>query len=441
LGSLIICLTLSSRVTAAQCSNRIPDPKQYLIEAGANLADKATPEALRLIDPRTTLPDSVLFQTLAAADQMAQCIREQRYKEGLSILRSSAGRLLGDHLLENTGFGWIGLAAAPIKYALYKFLNVAASDALDFNIKAYMQARQSGVSHEQIINRAVDCMDDQGWLNPCERTRAGWSPTQHVPGYTPAEVYEFARSIYNAQNSLATLQRDKQIVLSNFQEQIGSAKRATVSPNQLVAAQHRKLLPVDEAGQIPAFLQFRTALLQAINRRDARHLVGILDKDVKLSFGGDYGVRRFIEMWSPYSAQSAIWKELGDVLRLGGTFGYGSYPRDTFWAPYVFTSKGLDAFNGDAAIVDANVPMYAERSSTSRVISTLSYDIVKLGPYDPNPLTEKIGEFSYAWKQIRIADQRTGYVSSRYVRSPLDYRAAFNKIGRAWKLTAFVRGD
>src|SRR5437870_2710877 len=146
-------------------------------------------------------------------------------------------------------------------------------------------------------------------------------------------------------------------------------------------------------------------------------------------------------MWNPYSRQSAIWRDLGDVLRLGGTFGYGSYPRDTFWAPYVFTSKDLDAFSRDAAIVSANVQMHAEPSGASRVIATLSYDVVKLGPYDPNPVTEKIGEFSYPWKQIRLADQRTGYVYGRYVRSPLDYRAAFNKIDAAWKLTAFVEDD
>lgn len=203
----------------------------------------------------------------------------------------------------------------------------------------------------------------------------------------------------------------------------------------------KKLLPVDEAAQDPSFLEFRTALRQAINRRDAQFLIGVLDKDIKLSFGGDWGVQRVIEMWNPYSPQSTIWKELGDVLRLGGTFGYGHYPRDTFWAPYVFGLSGqLDNF-WDAVIVGNNVQVHAQPSSSSPVIAALSYDVVKLGPYDPNPVTEKIGEFSYPWKRVRLADQRTGYVYGRYVRSPLDYRAAFNKIDGAWKLTAFVKGD
>jgi len=130
----------------------------------------------------------------------------------------------------------------------------------------------------------------------------------------------------------------------------------------------KKLLPVDEGTQDPSFLEFRTALRQAIQRRDADYLIHVLDKNVKLSFGGDWGVPRFIEIWDPYSPQSEIWKELGDVLRLGGTFGYGKYSRDTFWAPYVFGKfpEQGDAFN-EAVILDENVKVRARPSSDAPV--------------------------------------------------------------------------
>jgi len=203
----------------------------------------------------------------------------------------------------------------------------------------------------------------------------------------------------------------------------------------------KKLLPVDEAAQDPSFLAFRIALQQAIQRRDAKVLIGVLDKNIKLSFGTDSGIERFIEMWNPNSPQSDIWKELGDVVRLGGTFGYGKYSRDTFWAPYVFGLSGQLGDVWDAVIVANNAQVHAQPSSSSPVIAVLSYDVVKFGPYDPNPVMEKIGEFSYPWKQIRLGDQRTGYIYGRYVRSPLDYRAAFKKIDGAWKLTVFVKGD
>ena len=45
------------------------------------------------------------------------------------------------------------------------------------------------------------------------------------------------------------------------------------------------------------------------------------------------------------------------------------------------------------------------------------------------------------WTRIKLRDGRTGYISSRYVRSPIDYRAVFNKMDGRWRMTAFVAGD
>jgi hypothetical protein len=36
---------------------------------------------------------------------------------------------------------------------------------------------------------------------------------------------------------------------------------------------------------------------------------------------------------------------------------------------------------------------------------------------------------------------KKGFVKAEFVRSPIDYRAIFEKKGRNWKLTAFVAGD
>ena len=237
-----------------------------------------------------------------------------------------------------------------------------------------------------------------------------------------------------AQTLVVRAEINKKLGLSSpSKEDIASQMTQISIPN--------KLLSVDEAAHDPSFLAFRTALQQAIRRRDAKFLIGVLDNYIKLSFGDDSGIERFIEMWDPYSPQSTIWRELGDVLSLGGTFGYGKYSRDTFCAPYVFGLSGQLGDVWDAVIVGNNVQAHAQPSNSSPVITVFSYDVVKLGPYDPNPVTEKIGEFSYPWKQIRLAGQRTGYVYGRYVRSPLDYRAAFKKIDGAWKLTVFVKGD
>ena len=44
------------------------------------------------------------------------------------------------------------------------------------------------------------------------------------------------------------------------------------------------------------------------------------------------------------------------------------------------------------------------------------------------------------WVRVK-ADAGAGYVKQAEVRSPLDYRAVFQKTGEGWKLIAFVAGD
>jgi len=45
------------------------------------------------------------------------------------------------------------------------------------------------------------------------------------------------------------------------------------------------------------------------------------------------------------------------------------------------------------------------------------------------------------WSGIELPDGRTGFVSSRYVRSPIDHRALFQFHDGRWWLTAYVAGD
>ena len=45
------------------------------------------------------------------------------------------------------------------------------------------------------------------------------------------------------------------------------------------------------------------------------------------------------------------------------------------------------------------------------------------------------------WTRIKLRDGRTGYISSRYVRGPVGYRAIFNKVDGRWRMAAFVAGD
>jgi hypothetical protein len=45
------------------------------------------------------------------------------------------------------------------------------------------------------------------------------------------------------------------------------------------------------------------------------------------------------------------------------------------------------------------------------------------------------------WERVTLGNGKSGYVSSQYIRSAIEYRAFFKQIGGKWNLTAFVAGD
>lgn len=203
-----------------------------------------------------------------------------------------------------------------------------------------------------------------------------------------------------------------------------------------------KLYPIDEGPSDPDFAAFRARLLGAIERRDADFLLGSLHKDIKLSFGDWAGIETFKKLWKPESADSPVWRELRDMLVLGGTFGCGQLQKTVFIAPYVFCrfpGMRFEAFEY-AAITGTNVRVRSEPSSKAPVIATLSYDVVELGEYG-DPVHETIGGDSYRWVPVVLPGNRPGYVNGRYIRSSIDYRAGFRKTDGSWKMEFFLRGD
>jgi hypothetical protein len=45
------------------------------------------------------------------------------------------------------------------------------------------------------------------------------------------------------------------------------------------------------------------------------------------------------------------------------------------------------------------------------------------------------------WRRVQLGEGRTGYIASRYVRSPTDHRAIFEFENGRWWLMAYVAGD
>ena len=195
----------------------------------------------------------------------------------------------------------------------------------------------------------------------------------------------------------------------------------------LAAAQVGKLLPIDEAARDPEFFAFRAQLQAAVARHDAEAVLAAVDPNIKNTFGGDDGIDAFRRRWK-LPAGDRLWDELGTVLAFGGAF----FAKDAFSAPYVHQKwpGRFDSFT-HVAVLGTGVRVRAAPGPQGRVLTSLSFDVV--------PLAEPYGKSD--WTRIKLRDGRTGYVSSRYVRSPIGYRAVFNKIAGRWRMTALVAGD
>ncbi len=201
----------------------------------------------------------------------------------------------------------------------------------------------------------------------------------------------------------------------------------------------RKLYPVDEGKRDPSFSAFRGRLLKAARERDGKFVLSVIDPQIKWSFGGDHDIGEFKKHWELESANSKFWDELIAVLSLGGTFSSEDGMK-TFWAPYTFTRfpNDLDAFEY-APIIGANVKVRTRPKSTAPVIATLSYDIVQAtigGGTDEQLQNDNLG-----WVKIITPDGKQGYISKKYIRSPVDYRAYFRKVKGKWIMTMFIAGD
>lgn len=197
------------------------------------------------------------------------------------------------------------------------------------------------------------------------------------------------------------------------------------------AAQEARVPPVDEAAQDAGFFAFRAALQRAIAVRDTAALLAAVHPDIKLSFGDDYGVERFREMLADADPSRETWDELWAVLALGGRFQGDS----TFAAPYTFTDSPDEVDSYEALIaVEDSVPVHASPTDDAEVVTVLSYEVVRRAWDHREPLPD-------GWTAVRLADDALGFVRSPLVRSPIDYRAVFQRRHGRWVMTFFLAGD
>lgn len=204
--------------------------------------------------------------------------------------------------------------------------------------------------------------------------------------------------------------------------------------------QERFVRPVDEASQDASFLAFRTKLIAAAERKDAAFILSILDPKINLSFGGDEGIADFKRIWKVNSKSSKFWDEFLRVIKYGGTWWKEKSVPKVFYAPYTFNTfpEDIDSFTHEA-IFGSNVNLREGPSAESRVVAQLSYNIVTVET-DPDTEAGKIRE-KRGWSKVKTLGGLEGWVKNDLVRSPIDYRAGFEKKRGVWKMVAFIAGD
>lgn len=206
-----------------------------------------------------------------------------------------------------------------------------------------------------------------------------------------------------------------------------------------ISGQERQVFPVDEGKKDASFDDFREKLIEAVKNRDKKFLLSSLDTNIKASFGGDDGIEDFKKFWKIDNANSKLWDELFIVLTSGGKF-INEGRNKLFCAPYSFTNfpADLDAFEYQI-IFGENVNLRARPDSTAEIAAQLSYNVVKVD-YE-NSIGDRREQPTYSWLKIETLGGKRGFVSAKYVRSPIDYRACFEKKRGKWKMTTFVAGD
>jgi SH3 domain-containing protein len=219
---------------------------------------------------------------------------------------------------------------------------------------------------------------------------------------------------------------------SSTTETTGTTSTATSAP-QAPAESGLKLPPVDQASQDPIFLTFRQRVLDAVQRKDREALLSMISLKIRNDFGEGGGIEDFKRKWKLDSANSPLWSELEELLRMGGTFQNLEGDR-RFCAPYVYSAypeNGPDAFES-LVVLGENIPMREKPDSTSPVVATLSHNIVRIADQYKHPA---------GWRKVSTESGKTGWVEEKYLRSQIDYRACFMKEGGDWKMVLLVAGD
>jgi hypothetical protein len=192
-----------------------------------------------------------------------------------------------------------------------------------------------------------------------------------------------------------------------------------------------KLEPRDEGLNRADFVVFRRRLQTLLVERNEPSLLSIVHPEVRAGFDGADGIDGF-KRQHLNNPDEDFWQEFARILIWGGRFVEPSQ----FVAPYVFAFWPQEADSFEClAVVGTRVRLRERPRASARTLDMLSHVIVQVVQGEPGTIQ------AAGWRRVRSAAGRSGYMSERYLRSPVDHRAVFEFRNGRWWLVAYLAGD
>ena len=209
---------------------------------------------------------------------------------------------------------------------------------------------------------------------------------------------------------------------------------AAAAPAPLLA-QERRIEPVDEASRDLSWALFRAKLLTAIEKRNRKFVLGVLDPKVRNGSDAPLGIAEFRRQWEIDSDDGVFWRMLPSALSVGSAWFERPNKQRELCAPYVLVRWPRDVDPSVYGVISTKEAwVKAEPSWESDTLAKLAYHIVRVTDWEVADLDPGFGQ---KWVRIRLLKDGSGFVPEEHIRSPIEHTACFVRSGTSWRLTVF----
>lgn len=181
--------------------------------------------------------------------------------------------------------------------------------------------------------------------------------------------------------------------------------------------------PKDESAKDKTLSAFLTKLKDVLKRKDRDGLLATLSPDIDAGLRGMVGPGAFYTAWGLSDPDSSAYGVLSQILTMPGVM-----VGEQYCAPYVSVQFPADLDRSKHQVVlNPNVKVRETGSATSKVVATLSYEIVQVLDRGPE------------WTKVRTQAGVDGYIPIAYLYSPAGYRACIGKgADGAWQVQSLA---